>query len=75
MQVESLVSVSFAEEELKEALLMMLECEMNDTVYGTPEHTSKKQIIEHIRNETCSMDWVNGRFVLSADGICTNKPF
>jgi len=75
MQVESLVSVSFTEEELKEALLLMLQCEMNDTVYGTPEHTSKQEIIEHIQSETCSMDWVNGKFVLSADGVASSKPF
>lgn len=75
MQVESLVSISFTGEELKNSLLCTLECEMNDCVPGTREYERKRVLIDHIRNETCSMEWVNGKFCLSADGIATVEPF
>lgn len=75
MQVENLVTVSFTEEELKESLLCSLECKMNDCIPGTPEYNRKERLINHIRSETCSMEWVNGKFCLSADGIATVEPF
>ena len=76
MQVDSLITVKFTEAELKESLLISLECEMNSLIVGTPEHTRRKKIINHIKNEThVIMEWVDDVFYLSPDGIVMTEEF
>lgn len=51
MRVENLVTVVFTQDELLEAMVGLLSCEVNDLVAGTPEHTKRERIFNHLQDE------------------------
>lgn len=75
MKVESLIGVTFTEDEVKEGLLCLLECELNDTVCNTPEYQRRKALIDHIKNTYTRIELEEGKFQLLADGIATVEDF
>lgn len=75
MQVENLIAVTWTEAELKEALLLDMESELSNCVPGTEEYSRKANMIRHIRTNHCAMEWVNGKFCLSADGVANVENF
>ena len=73
MKVENLISICFTEKEVKESLLMLLEYSLNDLVPTTPEYNRLEKIIDHVRDNSCAMEWLNGVMMLSMDGIVKSE--
>ena len=74
MKVASMYTIKFSEAELKEALLLYLDGELNNTIMGTPEYKRREEIINHLKNNYCVMEW-DGEFCISADGIAKEEEF
>lgn len=73
MKVENLVGITFNEEEVKEALLMLMDCEMNDLLHTDPKHQRLSKLINHVRNNISSLDWVDSDMYMSLDGVCDTE--
>lgn len=73
MKVDNCISVSFTEEELKDALIIKIECALSDLVPGTSEFDRLENLIEHLKNNECIMEWYEGEFVLTSDGILEDE--
>lgn len=69
MEIESLITIVFSEDELKESLLAMLDASRNDLLYTDPKHEQLTKLIEHARSNSCSLDWIDGKFHMSIDGV------
>lgn len=74
MNIESLITLTFSETEVKEALIMLLDLKRNDTVASTPEFDKLSKLIEHAKNTTSMIDVTkDGNFNLLLDGVCFNE--
>ena len=75
MKVENLVSIVFTEDEVIEGMKLLMQCEMNDCVSGTPEHDRKENLINHLHNTTARVELDEGKFMLLMDGIAKTEEF
>lgn len=74
MNIESLITLTFSETEVKEALIMLLDLKRNDTIASTPEFDKLSKLIEHAKNTTSMIDVTkDGSFNLLLDGVCFNE--
>lgn len=69
MKLESLVSVEITESELVEAIKTHIQCDMNEHVPYTPEFNKYDQLVKHMDNNVCHVEFSNGNFYLTIDGV------
>lgn len=72
MKVDSLINLVFSEDEVREALVLLMDCKRNDLLHTDPEHKRLSRIINHVQCHQVSMDWTTEGFAVSVDGIHTS---
>lgn len=74
MNIESLVTLKFSQEEVREGLLCLIDCKRNDEVVGSPEYRKLSKLIKHAQTATFMLDFdEDGSLILMLDGVCFNK--
>lgn len=69
MRLDKLITVVFTHEELKEALIGLLDCDRNELLFSDPKHVQLSEIIDHAKDSTVDMEWIDGEFFMSIDGV------
>lgn len=75
MVIAKMINIELSLSELKDAILLYLEGNLNDEVCGSDEWRRKNKIISHLKNNIGDIEWHGGRFVVSIDGIAEREIF
>lgn len=75
MKVESVICVLFTYEEVKNALVCIMEGGLNELVVGSDEFVHKEAIINHIKNSDVNLDLERDGLCMSVDGVAQVEDF
>lgn len=69
MKIRKSIDIAFSHEDVKEALILLLDCELNDTVCNTTEYHKRKGIIDRLKKESTTIDCCEDNLYLLCDGV------